>query len=435
MDGQERTDMLMDLRSKLELYKSSQVVKNMISCQSDNLDMKIQHSGLEIQDLMDGRICTNSLGSFFSLEKSFELTYVHGGSPLGEVLKLPSGVLQQLCSAMSGMSGKTGMADIRDFIFMDTETTGLSGGAGTVAFLVGTGCFEKEHFVLRQYFMRDYDEEPAMLEELNGILRGRKGLVTFNGKSFDWNLLQTRFTFNRLRPSMREPMHLDLLYPSRRIWKLKLESCRLSALEEQVLGQFRHDDIPGSQIPAVYFKYLDTRDATEIKRVMDHNESDILSMLALLVKMGKMLSDPLANTDGGWELAGLGGIFEAQDKYEAVKKCYETCMGSENRAVRESVGKRLGTLYKRNGEYGKAVGLWSGQIGEVKPSAVHAAIELAKYYEHREKDISRALEIVDGAMSCCLKLGPAGRPYLDDLRIRQERLHRKARKSAGENNA
>ena len=157
--------------------------------------------------------------------------------------------------------------------------------------------------------MRDYDEETAMLAELKELISDRQGFVTFNGKSFDINLLQTRLIANRLRLGISDIPNIDLLYPARRVWKLKLESCRLVSLEENILGHVRHDDIPGSMIPAVYFDYLEDRDASAIKRVLEHNELDILSMVSLLCRLSAMLQDPMSESDGGLELLGISRIF------------------------------------------------------------------------------------------------------------------------------
>ena len=165
---------------------------------------------------------------------------------------------------------------MQDLLFLDTETTGLSRGAGTVAFLVGVGYFSQDHFVVEQYLMRDYDEELFVLQEINRLLEAFPVLVTFNGRTFDMPVLQSRFLLNRF-PDKYESVHADVLYPSRRLWKLRLGSCNLQTLEESVLGVVREDDIPGALIPQTYFKYLDNRDFEPIRSIMAHNRQDITS--------------------------------------------------------------------------------------------------------------------------------------------------------------
>lgn len=399
----------MDIRSKLGLYR-------------ENLGSKPARSvegGFDVQDVLSGSTCSNEYGSFYTAESRHPVSALHGGCSLAEVLNVRPGILSMLC-------GEDRTAAVERLGFLDTETTGLSGGAGTVAFLIGVGCFEGSDFVVRQYFMRDYDEETAMLHELDRLLSDCSGLVTFNGKSFDWNLLQGRFIANRLRPVFRDPVHIDLLYPSRRIWGLKLESCRLSSLEENILGEVRVDDIPGPAIPGVYFKYLEDRNASEIKRVIKHNELDILSMVSLLVKISAMLESPLVQADNGYELLGLGRIYEIRGEHDLVVDCLEICSRSDILSVRTAAVKRLTYLYKKSGSYDKALKHWKDMASGTGIHNLFPLVEMAMYYEHREKDVAKALECVEKAIHLCLKAGLTDQRQFPQLRKRQERLKRKA---------
>ena len=262
----------MDLKSKLDLYRESMAKKpgKPGMAEVPGVPGMAEVPGVpgvpgigdiprikdgSITGVVPGSVCSSASGSFYIIESRYPLTYTYGGSKLGSVPDIDAKSL-----AMLGGEDFGGIA-AEKLLFLDTETTGLSGGAGTVAFLVGTGFFTDGVFVIRRYFMRDYDEEPAMLDGFNAFLTGFEGLVTFNGKSFDWNLLQSRFISNRIKCFLKSPGHIDLLYPARRIWGLKLESCRLSSLEENVLGERRSGDIPGELIPSVYFRYLENGDA------------------------------------------------------------------------------------------------------------------------------------------------------------------------------
>lgn len=399
----------MDIRSKLGLYK-------------DNLQSKPSgpvQTGRDIQDLIPGRLCKNEYGSFYLAEKRHPASLWHGGRSLGEALSPEPRILSVLSS-----DGR--IVPPESLVYLDTETTGLSGGAGTVAFLVGAGRFEDGEFVLRQYVMRDYDEEAAMLHSLNDLLSGCSGLVTFNGRAFDWNLLQSRFIANRMRPVLRDPVHFDLLYPSRRIWGLKLESCRLSSLEENILGEGREDDIPGAMIPGVYFRYLEDRNAARMEKVIKHNELDILSMVSLIARISEMLQSPLSRTDGGHELLGVGRVYEAREEYEQMEECLTTCSRSDIPFVRSAAAKRLAGRYKKTGRYDRALGIWREMASGTGIESIFPYIELAMYYEHRERDFPRALEYVDRAVQTVLRTGVAGNRQFDKLRRRQERLKRKA---------
>lgn len=402
--------MSLDIRSKLALYR-------------DNKQSKVsppEKAGLDIHELLQGAVCQSEDGSFFLIQKEYPLNHVHGGYSLGNVTRIDLHSLRRLCSEIGENMQWT------DFLFLDTETTGLSGGTGTVAFLVGIGYFTDHSFVLKQYFMRDFNEELPMLKSLNELLGGYKGLVTFNGKSFDWNLLYTRYTFNRIRPLIKDLVHLDLLYPARRLWKLKIGSCRLSSLEENILGETRIGDIPGALIPGIYFKYLEDRDASEIRKVIRHNEADILSLVSLLTKMSLLLENPLEESDGREELLGIGSIFEGVREYETGIRCYDSCVESDNTFVRESAAIRLAAIYKRNGDYKKAAEQWKWMIANSKIPKLYPVVELAKYYEHKEKNIPKALEMVEKAISISNKTGQSGgAPYMD-LKKRVARLRRKS---------
>lgn len=405
----------MDIRSKLGLYKENSIRK----------PEKSTSSGHDIQDLIPGTVRSDEAGTFYVIESKYPYSHIHGGICLGEAVNITSGCISRLCSENS-----VGNLSINKLLFLDTETTGLSGGAGTVAFLIGIGFFEGDSFIIRQLFMRDYDEETAMLIEHNHLLSDFEGLVTFNGRSFDWNLLQSRFISNRIKPALRSPIHIDLLYPSRKIWSLKLENCRLSSLEENILGETRTDDIPGAMIPDVYFKYLQDRNASEITKVIKHNELDILSMVSLLTKISSMLENPLSEYNCGSEILGLGRIFEKNGEQENVIDCFEHCAKiTQDYPVKAAAVRRLSGIYKRNGNYTKALELWEGMVEGSGGFNTFSMVEMAMYYEHKEKNIGKALDIVEKAIMMSRQTGFASETLVSELVKRHERLKRKAQKN------
>ena len=185
-----------------------------------------------------------------------------------------------ICStAISG--GAAPLAPPAEWAFLDTETTGLAGGTGTCAFLVGVGRITPEGFRVRQFFMRDYCEEASLLDALARHLAPFRVLITYNGRTFDQPLLETRYRLNRSRPPFGKLEHLDLLYGARRLWKLRYETCRLVDLENQVLGFERQGDVPGALIPYLYFEYLRTGRAARLLPVFHHNATDILTLACL----------------------------------------------------------------------------------------------------------------------------------------------------------
>ncbi len=424
----------MDIRSKLGIYNDAG--KRTIGGNDARNDSDKSVTGQQDKPLpsLPGEIIYNDDGQIFLLENRYPVSYLYGGCRLGDAFEIKPEILEQLNGTTSTSfkrSAPAGFPRADRFLYLDTETTGLSGGTGTVAFLVGIGFFNEDEFVVRQYFMRDYDEEPAMLRELNTLLSSFDGLVTFNGRSFDWNLLNTRFIQNRIKPAVREPVNIDLLFPARRIWSLKLESCRLSSLEENVLDEHRIDDIPGAFIPAVYFKYLEDGDTTDIKRVLSHNEFDILSMVALLVRMAVLLETPQLDSPG-YELMGVGKILQACGNMAFTAdtlyvECFEACSRSDIYSVKAAAIKHLTNIYKRNGEYEKAMGHWQAMVEDSNGLFNLAPmVEMAKYYEHKEKNIIKALEIVDCAICSAAEAGLTRGREFAELRRRQERLRMKA---------
>ncbi len=194
-------------------------------------------------------------------------------------------------------------------IFLDTETTGLSGGTGTYAFLIGLAWVEDGRLVVEQLLMREYKEEAALLGYLKERLEGCGGLVTYNGKSFDMQLLQTRFIMKRLKVDLESIPHLDLLHPCRRIWGSSYADCRLETLETELLGQPRSHDVPGWLIPRIYFNFLRSQNLGSLRRVLEHNRRDLLALMGLVGALRGCLEQPEQPREGLADF-GLGRWLE-----------------------------------------------------------------------------------------------------------------------------
>src|SRR5438034_1333048 len=209
-------------------------------------------------------------------------------------------------------------------LYLDTETTGLAGGTGTYAFLVGVGFFDGDEFEVQQYFMRDLDDEPALLAALEPLLREVDGLVTYNGAGFDLPLLETRFVLARRRWPGTIP-HLDLLPAARRLWSARLSDCRLVTVELHALGFERAGDLPGALIPSVYFEYLRRKAPGELPRVFEHNRHDVLSLAALTGWVADALDRAPVAELGPDELSGLGRLWELVDP-DRGEACYRMAL-------------------------------------------------------------------------------------------------------------
>ncbi len=235
-----------------------------------------------IEQLVEGGELVCAAGSCFLGRRSFPLSYWHGRFPLSDLLTRPYG----LAAALMPGAGLEGL-DLSNSLFLDIETTGLGRGGGTLVFLVGIGYFDNG-FHLEQYLMRHPAEELALLEAVSRRLAGSAGLVTFNGRSFDWPMLAHRFA-NRGLVVPWVPAHLDLLLPARRHWRGRLPSCSLGSLEYHILRIERQDDIPSQLVPRLYWKYLQTGDGRLLQPVLEHNVTDILTMVTLTSHLGDLV--------------------------------------------------------------------------------------------------------------------------------------------------
>lgn len=316
--------------------------------------------------------------------------------------------------------------DVRRCLFLDTETTGLSGGAGTVAFLVGVGFIEDDHFVIEQYLMRDYSDEPELIDRLADRMDGFDCVCTFNGKNFDMPLLEARFTMCRMRHRWREMENLDLLHPARRTWKLRLGSCRLARLEEFILGMPRTDDLPGSEVPQRYFDFLKCGDLRLLEDIIRHNRQDIATLATLLVRLCGVYDMPERLTEQR-DLFSVGKALENQGEIGPAKELYRVA----------AIPSPAGTLAALTGERVSGMANWrlyhiarrSGDVAGMervleqmlsrRQMVFEVNVELAKLYEHRKKDFARALDYARKARA----IAPDNERECLDRRI--ERLEKK----------
>jgi uncharacterized protein YprB with RNaseH-like and TPR domain len=374
-----------------------------------------------IERIVDGELLDTGQGSVVVVRREYPLGHRHGGEPLGDALATPLSLLARAARVDGDIAGAEGL------LFLDTETTGLAGGTGTYAFLVGAALVENGRVVVTQYFMRDFDEEPALLTALEPLLARATAVVTFNGAAFDLPLLETRFVLARRRwPATLR--HLDLLQPARRVWTGWLADCRLQTLESAVLGLAREDDVPGAMIPLLYFDYLRSRRAAPLRRVFEHNRHDILSLVALVGWFGRALGD-----DGGVrpeELAGLGRLWEPVDLERALG-CYRAALAA---GLPEPVARwarlRLAVWEKRAARWEAACTLWEAarqhDLFDPRPWE-----ELAKFHEHRARDFATARLVVEDALGLARAAGAAPR-VLEAFRYRLARIERRLATRGGD---
>jgi len=367
-----------------------------------------------LEELVPGRSVRNERGEFFLIEQELHLETYHGDLPLSRVHAVSHGSVGILSGDPS-----LGAFDLRRAAFLDTETTGLAGGTGTAAFLVGVGWVEGDAFRLRQYFMRDYHEEPALLRALGEDLARFEYLVTFNGKMFDLPLLETRYRLSREAYPLGQALHLDLLHPARRLWKARLESCRLQSLEDALLGLRRQGDIPGEEIPRIYFDYVRSRAARVVPRILEHNRLDIVSLAALAILACQWVEEGWAEDPR--DVYSLARVLERARLFERSEAEYRRTAEAGHGPLRGAALMRLASRARRGGDEDAAAGLWrqAAECGE--PLALRA---LAIDHEHRRRDPEAALGCVDAALRL-LESGARTDRLIREMRRRQERLLRK----------
>lgn len=285
--------------------------------------------------------------------------------------------------------------DFSRIAFVDAETTGLSGGTGVCAFLIGVGYLTDDGFVIEQFLMNDFPAEPDMLRQVKTTLDGFEVIASYNGRAFDMPILDTRFLLNGIRARLSDRPQLDLLHPARRIWKRRLADCSLKSLEVNVLDFFRADDIDGWLIPQTYFEFLHTGSRELIEPVLHHNKLDILSLAFVAQSILSAVEAPRETQFAyGLDWFGLGTLFEKHRRTRDAAYCFERALdlGLPEDARPECV-KRMSLTHKRKGDWDTAVKLWSEEAGaDDNAHTLFALEELAKYYEHRARDLAGARE-------------------------------------------
>ncbi len=368
-----------------------------------------------LEEIVHGRREENARGEFFLVEDDVHLDERQGVVAFARLRALDP-------DAVAVLTGETDLGgfDLRRAVFLDTETTGLAGGTGTAAFLVGIAYVEGDRLRVRQYFMRDYHEEPALLRGLAADLARFRDVVTFNGKAFDLPLLEARYRLNRERYPLAEARHFDLLHPARRLWKARLESCRLQSLEGSLLSFRRHGDVPGEEIPRIYFDFVRRRDGRAMAKVLDHNRLDVLSLAALAALACQWL-------DGGFaedprDIYCLARVLERALLFDPAEAQYRRVLETETTggSVRTASLLRLAARARRRGDLEAASGYWE-QAAEAGDWL--ALRELALHHEHRRRDLSAALVAVDRGLDR-LEAGGGGALHRarDDFHRRRARL-------------
>ena len=318
------------------------------------------------------------------------------------------------------------VADAQQWLFLDTETTGLAGGTGTYPFLVGLGWWEGGGLQVEQLFMREYSEEPSLLAALAERLAERPVLITFNGKSFDWPLLETRYRMTRTISPPVLRAHLDFLHPARNLWRLRLGSVRLSQLERHVLGWDRGPDLASDLIPRIYLDFVRGGRADALVPVFHHNQMDLRGLAGLSGRILSLLGDAeQAPGQDALELYGVSRICERRGERKRARKLYEQSIDSmlpleTDRAARTA----LARLAKRDGDLARSRELWESTLGNSR-EGYEAYEQLAIYHEHEAREPRQALAIAREALAQLRRANQAGTIAAASYRRTKARFERR----------
>ena len=407
-----------------------------------------------LEELAPGREVATACGPCYVVTEAYPLASPHGGRALGDLLLAAPHAL----APWHPECALDAVEDFRGAAFIDTETTGLGNGAGVYAFMIGVGTFEPldggldgcsapSHFVVRQFFMRHPGEESAALAAVADLLGDKRLAVTFNGRGFDLPLLRGRYLQNRRRLAACTPVplfddgapHLDLLLPARRLWRRRLQSCRLINLEQRILGvQRTQDDVPGSLIPYLYLDYVRTGNAGEMSRVFYHNREDIVSMVSLAQRLIQAYTAP-EEAETTFEVQGedwlaLGMGYARRGDFARAEWAYshalEVIAGDGQRGQAFAL---LGDLLKRQARWEEACAVWELWLTSVPGVDPTPYIELSKCCEWQMHDLERAEMWAAWALHN-LRAAPAHQRLpgqVADLEHRLARIQRKRGAPAG----
>jgi uncharacterized protein YprB with RNaseH-like and TPR domain len=318
--------------------------------------------------LLDGESQLNRLGEHIRVRRRLPQPSAKEMGP-GALALIASDPVESICD-----SGK--------WLFLDTETTGLAGGTGTYAFLVGLAWWDEDGFMVEQHFMRDHGEEASVLLEVAEHLARRPVLVTFNGKTFDWPLLQTRFQMSRAVRIPELAAHLDLLYPARQLWRLNLKSVALTQLEQHVLQLARGQDISSDTIPQRYFDFLRGGPPEPIAEVFHHNRMDLRGLALLALHLNEILAEPEKSSCCAGELFGISRLLQRRGQKHLAGRIYQKALDSGlPKAAEQAARRELAVLAKRERNYELSNALWEKLIDD-STVGLKAYEQLAIYYEH-----------------------------------------------------
>jgi len=369
-----------------------------------------------VDKVVNGRFLDTQSGTVFSSDHYYPADHLQGRAKIK-----PNSSITRL--ARWARLEPLELPDYDDFVFLDTETTGLSGGTGTMAFMVGAARFVNGALALEQFFLQNPAEEQAMLMALSNFCGNMKAIVSYNGKAFDLPILNTRYILNGMNSPFDGLPHFDLLPITRRVWKARLDRCNLGNIEHHILGLDRDlDEVPGYMVPEIYMDYLHSGDAAPLEGIFRHNENDVVSLAALFSTLNDLLENPLTQGESfASDQVSIGHLLGSLGDEDMAIKLYQNGKNLGGDELTQTTALlRLAEINKHRQQWQEALPLWEEAASM---GSITALVELAKYYEHQERAYDVALEKTLRAFSLSLSLKEAEQPKS----LHSELLKRKAR--------
>lgn len=337
---------------------------------------------------LPGTLEETPYGPLHRIESWLEPTHCHGKVPIAGATRVNPEIVAKLA-----LDPALGAIDPKRLLFIDTETTGLAGGTGTIPFLIGLAFFEDESLCIEQLVLRRPGEEAPMLRRLAERMEQASCIVSYNGKSYDWPLLRNRFVLSRV-PVARTPLHLDLLHCARRIWRRRLGQVRLVNLEAEVLGMHREHDIDGAEIPARFWEFVRGADGSVLAPVIEHNAHDLVALAAILVSLVEHY-DASSPAHEPADVLGVAELAVRADDGERARRYAEVAAeGGGPADVTADALWLAAELARKRGDHLARIALLERALAESEDEErkARAHLALSKLYEHRLRDYERALE-------------------------------------------
>jgi uncharacterized protein YprB with RNaseH-like and TPR domain len=357
-----------------------------------------------IAEVLDGEWHERSGQRFLVVDRMYVPGYRHGSMALADGLPPSDGAWPRL-SLLTSAPSHSRISSSPHLLFIDLETTGIAGGAGTYAFLVGCGWFAGGTFRIRQFVLSNFTAERALLEAVGELAAESGTVVSYNGKSFDLPLIETRFALHRLPSPFGELPHIDMLHPARRMWRVADTSrhvhkdvpytCRLSTLEQHLCGYVREGDVAGFEIPACYFRYVHAGDPQPLAAVLEHNRLDLLSLALVTARAAQLLEDGPAAASTAREALGMGRLYERGGLMTEAKSSFARAIEFKgaDEDLRAEALRAYALVARRLRHYDDAADAWRRVLGLTecpRPIEREASEALAVHHEHRRRDLASA---------------------------------------------